>query len=496
MSTDSRSEPRIRVYDVVAHGSTAAGLEVATGRQLDLPVEELARLLDVLGADGLRAFCVYLEHLEQVPGIDGELVLGVPHFSARWLLDASREAAERTGTTALTKNAATRGHQAVERSGLLHSLANPPAVTGQGARGRTWRAVVNPRLVVIRGGRDDLDDLPRVRRGRPPKDTSDPLSPKPEKRESGAGLPGTGRSGNPASEPLSLKLGKRESGRSQSAFALVGAGSSVSVMPDSTSAVGVVQELLTRQDRPGQLASVMVPALRTDRTTVLHRLRSLFNDAPMGERSASAVSVLALPTEEIRRPDVLADLLAATLLGERDTPADLRLLGVSGTPLLSEPELRERFVVGLLIGWGLRRVESWGAWLYQATRPGWSPKPGPLLDRFTQMVETLALVQPPVASPHETSRPAPTRTVPPGDPRSVSPEVTAASVEMPADGPVLPEETVSRYFAAARRKWPMFCRDGSVQASDPVWRSRLVRMYLAAEQHQAQLETTDQAVSR
>lgn len=494
VTTAPASEPRIRIYDVVAHGSTATGIEAAAGRQLDLPVAELARLLEVLGADGLRAFCLYLEHLEQVPGVDGELVLGVPHFSARWLLDASREAAEATGTAPMTKNAATRGHQAVERSGLLHSLANPPAVTGQGARGRTWRAVLNPRLVVIRGGRDDLDDLPRVRRGRPSKDTTVPLSPKLGKRDVGAGSPEAGKPGNGAAVPLPPDPGTRGPDSTASLSALVKAASPVSVMPDSTSAVGVVQELLTRQDRLGRLTTVMVPALHTDRPAVLHRLRLLFNDAPMGERSEVTVSLLALPMEETRRPDVLAELLAATLLGERDTLADLRLLGVSGSAMVSEHELRERMVVGLLIGWGLRRVESWGAWLYQATRPGWSPKPGPLLDRFTRLLESLAAAAaPPVRPPHEASLPA---MAAPVHPRAVSQEMAPAPAGIPSDGPVLPEETVTRYFAAARRKWPMFCRDGSVQASDPVWRSRLVRMYLAEEERHAELDTTEQVASR
>ena len=176
MTSGHGAEPRIRVYDVMAQGASDTGLEIATGRQIDLPVTELARLLAVLGDDGLQAFCLYLEHLEHVPGVDGSLTLGVPHFSARWLLAASIEAAEVTGLPPLSKNAATRGHQAVERSGLLHALPNPPAVAGQGARGRTFRAVLNPRLVMLRGGRDDVDDLPRVRRGRPRKDQPAPVS--------------------------------------------------------------------------------------------------------------------------------------------------------------------------------------------------------------------------------------------------------------------------------------------------------------------------------
>lgn len=483
MSLEQEHDPRIRVYDVVAHGSTAAGLEVAAGRHLDLPVSELTRLLDILGADGLHAFCLYLEHLEQVPGVDGNLVLGVPHFSARWLLSASLDAAGRTGTTPMTKNAATRGHQAVERSGLLHALANAPTAAGQGARGRTWRAVLNPRLVVIRGGREDIDDLPQIRRGRPRKDQRVPDSRFPRNRDRGTAMPVSGNPGNPESFPLSPDTGKRELGAPEPASALVEAASPVSAIPYSTSSVGVVHELLSTDSRPGLLVTAVVPALRRDRAGVLARLRPLFNQAPVGERSRDTVTALALPVEETRRADVLGELIAATLLGERDTTADLRQLGVSGTPTLTVAELRERLVVGLLIGWGLRRVSSWGAWLYQATRPGWSPKPGPLLDSFTHLSRTFTTA--PVKA-----QPAAASLI-----RSQPPAATPPPAPTP-DEALLPEETVSRFFAAARRKWPMFCRDGSAQASDPVWRSRLVRMYLTAEQQHVRLETTEQMVSR
>ena len=228
-----------------------------------------------------------------------------------------------------------------------------------------------------------------------------------------------------------------------------------------------------------------MPALLTDRADAVRQLRPLFNEQPVGERSLDTVTVLSLPVEETRRPDVLTDLIAATLLGERDTVADLRQLGVSGKPVLSEADLRERLVVGLLIGWGLRRVSSWGAWLYQATRPEWTPKPGPLLDSFTRLARGLKTA-PAGAGPARRPRMAP------------APAVAApAMVPPPLGEELLSEETVARHFAAARQKWPMFCRDGSVQAADPVWRSRLVRMYLAAEERQSQFETTtEQAVGR
>jgi hypothetical protein len=486
---DYPGEPLIRVYDVMAQGSSGGGLEPASGRHLDLPVSELSRLLAVLGADGLQALCLYLEHLEHVPGVDGELTLGVPHFSARWLLTASLETADRTGTAALSKNAATRGHQAVERSGLLHAVANPSTVPGQGARGRTWRAVLNPRLVVIRGGREDLDELPQVLRGRPRKSEESPVSRFTRNRGAGPDSREGGSPGNRVVEPHSRLSRNRDPGTPDKPFDLVRAGLLESGTSDSTSAVGVVQELLSSRSQSGYLAAVLVPALRRDRSAVIARLRPLFNELPVGERSAETVTRLALPSEETRRPDILGALIADTLLGERDTVADLGQLGVSGPPpALSLEQLRERLVVGLLIGWGLRRVASWGAWLYQATRPGWAPKPGPLLDRFIQLVRSLEplLVDAPPSAEPQPNMPLPV----------VSAATTQATDRAPEEPELLSEETVHRYFAAAQRKWPMFCRDGSVQAADPVWRSRLVRMYLAAEERQTTLDSTGQVMMR
>lgn len=482
----SIGEPRIRVYDIVAQGSTQKGMDAAAGRHLDLPVAELARLLEMLGADGLTAFCLYLEHLEQVPGVDGELTLGVPHFSARWLLAASQEASERTGSQALSKSAATRGHQAVERSGLLRAVANPPVVAGQGARGRTWRAVLNPRLIVLHGGRDDLGDVPAVRRGRPSKQAQIPVSRFPSKWDKGAGEPVSGKAGNGGAGQVSRDPRILESGMAEPVFALVSAASPGS-SEAATSAVGVVHQLLSEQGRPGLIATGLVPALGSDRALVVSRLRLLFNERPISERAAGIVTALMLPTEETRRPDVLSELIAATVLGERDAAADLARLGVSGKPTLTAVELQERLVVGWLIGWGLRQVGSWGAWLHQATRPDWSPKPGPLLNQFLELVRSLrsgAEIRPVHA---------------------VRPSAVIGALEAPGlqprlepatDGELLPDDTVRRHFAAARQKWPMFCRDGSAQAADPVWRSRLVRMYLAAEERHTEVETTEQAAGR
>ena len=389
MTLTHSTEPRIRVYDVMAQGASDTGLEIATGRQIDLPVNELARLLALLGGDGLQAFCLYLEHLEHVSGVDGSMTLGVPHFSARWLLSASIEAAELTGLAPLSKNAATRGHQAVERSGLLHALPNPPAVPGQGARGRTFRAVLNPRLVIIRGGRDDIEDLPRVRRGRPRKDQPSPVSQEFGNREDGAGLPTSGIPKKQSHAPVSHHPRNREAGQADAVPPLASTAFPESRAAEATSAVGVVQQLLSSDNSPGLLATSLVPALRHNRAPVIARLRTMFNDVTVSERAADVVAYLGLPGEATRRPDILADLLADTLLGDRDTPADLLRLGVSGAPLLTVTQLRERLVVGLMIGCGLRRVASWGAWLHQATRPEWTPKPGPLLNELLGIARTV-----------------------------------------------------------------------------------------------------------
>jgi hypothetical protein len=184
----------------------------------------------------------------------------------------------------------------------------------------------------------------------------------------------------------------------------------------------------------------------------------------VGERSGDVVSMLGLPGEQIRRPEVLTDLIAETLLGERDTASDLAVLGVAGSPVLCETELRERLVVGLLIGWGLRRVSSWGAWLYQATRPDWLPKPGPLLDRFLQQVRALDPLAVAARLPEATLPLAPTPVV-------VSSAVVAESGDAELD--LLAEEIILRYFAAARRKWPMFAvrdrRRPTIRCGGRVW---------------------------
>ena len=83
-----------------------------------------------------------------------------------------------------------------------------------------------------------------------------------------------------------------------------------------------------------------------------------------------------------------------------------------------------------------------------------------------------------------------------GRPEPAPPPPTAASPAPGKEAELLPEAIVDRHFAAARRKWPMFCRDGTPQAADPVWRSRLVRMYLTSADRQAELETPEQVMSR
>ena len=198
----------------MAQGSSDAGLEAATGRHLDLPVAELARLLEMLGADGLQAFCLYLEHLEQVPGVDGELTLGVPHFSARWLLTAS----DRGGGAHRQQVAEQeRRHPRPSGSGAVRavacSCANPAAIAGQGARGRTWRAVLNPRLVVIRGGRDDLDELPQVRARPAAQERCRAGFPDFRgNRDAGTENPGSGAAEKQGVIPVSLPARKRETG--------------------------------------------------------------------------------------------------------------------------------------------------------------------------------------------------------------------------------------------------------------------------------------------
>ena len=102
------------------------------------------------GADGLQAFCLYLEHLEQAPGS----TVSDPgsDFSARWALTPSRESAERPA----------RARAKTLRPAATRPWSDPGCCMGWrilpprgGGPGGAPGGRCNPRLVVIRGGRED-----------------------------------------------------------------------------------------------------------------------------------------------------------------------------------------------------------------------------------------------------------------------------------------------------------------------------------------------------
>lgn len=505
---------RIRVFDMVAQGSLDAGLGIADARHLDLPLSELARLTVLLGVDGLRVLSLYLEHLEHVPGPDGQPTLGVPEFSARWVQEAGNDQAARLGLPPLGRNAAVRGHKAVELAGLLHALPNPTRV---GARGRSFRAVLNPQLVLIQGGRDfEVSQLPRIPRGRTPgsrpaslSNASLPRIPGNGNSEVGSSLPqvlGNGNLGPVSPFPGTWGSGESNVASSQVSARFPGSGERDSQAPTSSESVGV-SSLLSHDAGPGTIRSALVPALHADRGRAVRRLYKLFNVPVVAERAQPLVEALGLPNARTSRPQVLADWVAAVLLEERDVVADLTSLSVTGTFSLDRETLAERLVLGVIIGLGMRKVASWGAWMYRATRPQFDAKHNDTVVAFAKELavlgsggaQTPGVAQPTPQSPAQNT----TRDVPPvaapvvsastepsaqppadaGDtvPAPATAPTSASSTTSQADSSPLDVAFVDRHFEAARQAFPMFCKPGSRAENDPASRARVVRLYLTQE---------------
>lgn len=463
----------IRVYDMVAQGTVADGIDVADGRHIDLSVRDLQTLTVTLGMDGLRALCLYLEHLEHVPGHDGRPTLGVPNFSARWLIETSARLESDRGGVPLGKSAATRGQQAVEQSGLLRPLANPTA-PGAGARGRTWRAVLGGRLELVPNTVDD--DRPTPLRGRP-RLSPVPLPVRRGKRQSAQKEDTLPVNQAKRDEPQEPFPGPRGSGPAGSASPLVKAAfvdPGMRGAATTSTSQSVVQQLLSSDTEQGLLRSRLVPALHSDRARTEARLYKVFNDTTVADRATGLLGQLQLPAASTERAQVLTTYLADLLLDRRTAVQDLADLNVSGPPLLDPRQLTERLVVGIVVGLGMKKVAAWGAWLHQATRPSWTPKPNQTIDRFTTTV--LSMTTPGYLEQAHEPPPVAVRA---GEPVTGRPAAPESAEREPTPPDVLPPHVVAEHLPAAQRRWPLFAREGTRQATDPIWQSRLVRMYLA-----------------
>lgn len=494
-------ESMIRVFDMMAAGTLIEGLKPVSGRHIDLPVSQLAKLSLELGVDGLRALCLYLTHLSHVPDAEGVPVLGVPEFSARWLESTSTSQTEATGEPRLGRNAAVRGHMAVEQAGFLKALANP-GLPGAGARGRTFRAVLNTRLVLVQGGRvtDPTTSGTSLRRGRPARQTS-PLPRNPGKRESDIETPIPRKVGN-----RELGLGSRfpetrGSGTSKASSALARSGLTRDQAGSATSlprSVGVVENLLSSEDRVGLLARVLIPAAAEDRRRVEARLYPLFNDQLVAERAEPVLRAVGLNGAATSRAGLLTGFLIDILLEQRSAAADLDALGVSGRPVLDTLLLKERLTVGVLVGLG-SNISSWGGWLHRVTRNDWTAKPGPLVTKLAPILAALQLPasSPPVSKPAAADLAAPELPSPndrptpaaPGDPA----DSCAALPDRPPKNPqanqpdstALDDQVIAKHLDAAREALPFLCRPGTRNDTSE-GRQRIVRLYLDLPDHKDQ----------
>lgn len=139
-------------------------------RQLAITLAELLHLSEHLGSDGCHALCLYLAHVQYVTDASGQPAVGVPQYSATWLRSTSARMSANYGASPMGKNAAARAQRALSLSGFLTPVPNEPQGAQVGARGRTWRAVINlDRLGVDNAPRTASQPSRRHQhRGRPP----------------------------------------------------------------------------------------------------------------------------------------------------------------------------------------------------------------------------------------------------------------------------------------------------------------------------------------
>jgi hypothetical protein len=364
----------MRLVDAVAisHG---AGLVPASGRLIELSLEDLEHLVYVLGADGLIALSAYLRVLRREKAPSGDDVLLVDNFSADWL----------RAVTALSKNAAYRAQTALKDVGLFHPVV---ATRGVGSRGGQ-RGVLNTELVLIPGGAAG-DPASMGRRG-----SSGP-------RRTGVTrvqLPDSHDAGDRGSGALSRTPGSRESAAGVLPLSLlnpdlpVSGSPGLSTGPLRSSSRKKFFSLMTSEQGPGLLQTALRPALADDARAELtrRRLQEVFGSRDVAENAGPLLESLDMAVVHRERPAVLAGVVELLVLGEQDSHELFERVHVArrGFATLSQLEAAERFVVGLVVGLGMPEVKSWGAWLYGACATPANLKSNAVADDFARLVATL-----------------------------------------------------------------------------------------------------------
>lgn len=137
------SEAQLCLFGLPSSGTSDGNKEPFLSRQLAITLAELIHLTEHLGSDGLHALCLYLAHLQYVTDAAGQPAVGVPHYSATWLRSTSERLSANYGALPMGKTAAARAQQVLSQSGFLTPIPNKTHSAQAGARGRTWRALIN-----------------------------------------------------------------------------------------------------------------------------------------------------------------------------------------------------------------------------------------------------------------------------------------------------------------------------------------------------------------
>ena len=447
--TSTVKGPRVRLVDAVAV-SNGAGLVPASGRLIELSLEDLEQLVHILGGDGLIALSAYLRVLRRETAPSGDDVLVVDNFSADWL----------RSVTALSKGAAYKAQAALKQVGLFESVVS---TRGVGSRG-VQRGVLNTELVLIPGGATgDPSSLGRRGSSGPRRSSTTRIR-----------FPDFCTPGERGSETNSRSSDIRESGTTQLPLSLlnpdlpVSGSPGLSRSPLRSSSRKKFFSLMGTEQGPGLLQTALRPALtESGRVEVTRRrLHEVFGSRDVAQKAGPLLTSLDMAVPERDRPAVLAGVIELLVLGEQDPHELLEKVHVArrGFAALSPMVAGERFIVGVVVGLGMPDVKSWGAWLYGACATPGNLKSNRVADDFVRLLETLQA--PSVAKVPGTTGSVEAR-VPQAEPAAAAPVGESAD---------LAPEVVAELLPQARLHFPVVANLHSF--ADAAGQARLVRMFL------------------
>lgn len=375
--------PRVRLVDTVATGSLDHGLSATSGRLIEFSLDELDRFTRALGDAGLVAFIAYLRVLRRERDDHGQDLLVLDEFSGAWL----------HRTTDLGRNAAFKAQGRLIDLGVFRTLK---AAAGVGARGRQ-RAVLNPALVATPGiGDSDLAGRVRqTRSGRP----SSPVYRNPGNRHvlPESRIPGTGETGPDTQAPAMWETGNPPIASDQPNTGFPPPGPPLSTgTTSSRSPTGIGIPLLSGEGQAGIVLRTLRPALTQDADHTHQVLHRALNTSCVMARVEEVAAALRLPGRSTQVLDTILDHFAGLLADPAAIRDVLRRHAVNDTVhrRYTDDQAVERYIVGLVTALGYTKtITSFGAWLYSAYRPSWTPRVNDALKAFLDACDTLAALE-------------------------------------------------------------------------------------------------------